>query len=114
MTRRDCRVGERQLPNRIRLASRVLHLLRSSWRSQTHSPLQLALVRERREAAAKEGRAPEELPSSFHKLPRVQFLLLLCKEIVRVNRRANPHLPACEPACCTHVLPGDTWRTHAA
>jgi len=50
------------------------------------------LRRERREAAAKEGRtggapgAGEELQERFYKMPRMRFLLLLCREISRVNR----------------------------
>ncbi|KIY97727.1 hypothetical protein MNEG_10236 [Monoraphidium neglectum] len=53
------------------------------------------LRRERREALAKEGRgaagggAGEELPEKFWKLPRIRFLLLLCKEIARINRQAG-------------------------
>jgi hypothetical protein len=28
----------------------------------------------------------EELPESFFKLPRIRFLLILCKEILRINK----------------------------
>lgn len=28
----------------------------------------------------------EELPESFYKLPRIRFLLILCKEILRINK----------------------------
>ncbi|KAF6252515.1 hypothetical protein COO60DRAFT_518967 [Scenedesmus sp. NREL 46B-D3] len=52
------------------------------------------LRRERREAAAKEVKGAagtsaakeEELPESFFKLPRIRFLLILCKEILRINK----------------------------
>ncbi|WIA13678.1 hypothetical protein OEZ85_007238 [Tetradesmus obliquus] len=51
------------------------------------------LRRERREAAAKDakgaaggGAKEEELPESFYKLPRIRFLLILCKEILRINK----------------------------
>lgn len=46
------------------------------------------LRRERREAAAKDAKqaAQEELPDSFFKLPRIRFLLILCKEILRINK----------------------------
>ncbi len=45
------------------------------------------LRRERREAAKTDpSRAAEELPDSFYKLPRIRFLLILCKEINRINR----------------------------
>jgi len=45
------------------------------------------LRRERREAAAKDGlKGGEDLPDKFYKLPRIRFLLLLCKELLRINR----------------------------
>jgi hypothetical protein len=66
------------------------------------------LRRERREAAAKDGLGgggapgaaaaggggaeggggggPDGVPERFYKLPRIRFLLLLCKEILRINR----------------------------
>ncbi len=50
------------------------------------------IIRERREALTKEGRTGgatgpvEELPDRFFKLPRVRFLLLLCREMFRINR----------------------------
>lgn len=46
------------------------------------------LRRERREAAAKDptARQQEELPETFFKLPRIRFLLILCKEICRINK----------------------------
>lgn len=49
------------------------------------------LRRERREAAAKDGlKAASDadllLPDKFYKLPRIRFLLLLCKELLRINR----------------------------
>jgi hypothetical protein len=28
----------------------------------------------------------EELPESFFQLPRIRFLLILCKEILRINK----------------------------
>jgi hypothetical protein len=47
--------------------------------------------RERREAAAKDGVkfADADLPEKFYKLPRIRFLLLLCKEMLRINRWAT-------------------------
>ena len=44
--------------------------------------------RERREAAAKDGvkLADADVPETFYKLPRIRFLLLLCKEMLRINR----------------------------
>lgn len=44
--------------------------------------------RERREAAAKDGvkLADADLPEKFYKLPRIRFLLLLYKEMLRINR----------------------------
>lgn len=44
--------------------------------------------RERREAAAKDGvkLSEADLPDKFYKLPRIRFLLLLCKELLRINR----------------------------
>jgi hypothetical protein len=30
--------------------------------------------------------AQEDIPEKFFKLPRIRFLLLLCKEILRINR----------------------------
>lgn len=51
-----------------------------------------ANCRERREALASQARGAsgtgglEELPDRFWKLPRIKFLLLLCKEVARVNR----------------------------
>lgn len=46
------------------------------------------LRRERREAAAKDGVkfGDADLPDKFFKLPRIRFLLLLCKELLRINR----------------------------
>lgn len=46
------------------------------------------LRRERREAAAKDGLkgSDADLPDKFFKLPRIRFLLLLCKELLRINR----------------------------
>ena len=46
------------------------------------------LRRERREAAAKDGvkLADGDMPDRFYKLPRIRFLLLLCKELLRINR----------------------------
>lgn len=46
------------------------------------------LRRERREAAAKDGvkSGDADLPEKFYKLPRIRFLLLLCKELLRINR----------------------------
>jgi hypothetical protein len=56
--------------------------------SQARPPFPSA--RERREALAKEGRAvagaAEELPERFFKLPRIHFLILLCREILRINK----------------------------
>jgi hypothetical protein len=44
--------------------------------------------RERREAMAKEGRTggAEELPERFFRLPRIRFLLILCREVARITR----------------------------
>eukprot|EP00878_Enallax_costatus_P005108 GHUV01005370.1.p1 GENE.GHUV01005370.1~~GHUV01005370.1.p1 ORF type:complete len:604 (+),score=218.67 GHUV01005370.1:107-1918(+) len=46
------------------------------------------LRRERREAAAKDptARQQEDVPETFFKLPRIRFLLILCKEICRINK----------------------------
>lgn len=46
------------------------------------------LRRERREAAAKDGVkfGDADVPDKFYKLPRIRFLLLLCKELLRINR----------------------------
>lgn len=46
------------------------------------------LRRESREAAAKDGLkgGDADLPDKFYKLPRIRFLLLLCKELLRINR----------------------------
>jgi hypothetical protein len=45
------------------------------------------LRKERREAAAKGGAgAGEELPEAFWKLPRIRLLLILCKEVLRINK----------------------------
>lgn len=47
------------------------------------------LRQQRREAAAKDASArqqQEELPDKFFKLPRIRFLLILCKEICRINK----------------------------
>jgi hypothetical protein len=32
------------------------------------------------------GVLQEELPESFYKLPRIRFLLILCNEILRINK----------------------------
>lgn len=33
--------------------------------------------------------SPEDLPDAFFKLPRIRFLLILCKEIARINRHVD-------------------------
>jgi hypothetical protein len=61
----------------------------NSFLKQATSPADEAdierLRRERREAANK-GALLEELPEQFWKLPRIRFLLILCKEILHINR----------------------------
>ena len=61
------------------------------------------LRRERREAAAKDGGGgaggaggaggggADDLPERFFKLPRIRFLLLLCREVARINRFLARH-----------------------
>lgn len=62
--------------------------------------------RERREAAAKDGIKLSEgdLPDRFYKLPRIRFLLLLCKELLRINRCDRPGLFCCTLVCITSLL----------
>jgi hypothetical protein len=62
--------------------------------------------RERREAAAKDGIKLSEgdLPDRFYKLPRIRFLLLLCKELLRINRCDLPSGSAAVVYCWTILL----------
>lgn len=72
--------------------------------------------RERREAAAKDGvkLADADLPERFYKLPRIRFLLLLCKEMLRINRCGLPCIVrlACASAhlCAGRAGPQPTKR----
>lgn len=56
----------------------------------------------------------EELPERFFRLPRIRFLLILCKEIFRINRwgwvatwegRSRPLV------CCLGALTSCGWAT---